>query len=85
MKEQAGVRFKQLTRMKNPDRYTYYEHGSKNNSGGVADKSHGKIVTIINTASQISRVTILDNYLSKVPQDVKSTDQVLSPATAICT
>ena len=60
VKEQIDLCFEQLVRMKDPDRYTHYEHGSKNHSGGVADKSHGKIVTIVDTTSRISHVGILD-------------------------
>ena len=38
VKEQLDLRFEQFILMRDPDRYTYYEHGSKNHSGGVADK-----------------------------------------------
>ena len=66
VKEQLDLRFEQFIRMRDPDRYTYYEHGSKNHSGGVADKGHGKIVTIVDTAPHVSHVRILDMYLSKI-------------------
>ena len=36
VREQVELRFEQLVRMENPDRYTYYEYGSKNHSGGLA-------------------------------------------------
>ena len=49
VKEQIELCFEQLVRMENPDRYKYYEYGSKNHSGGVSDKSQGKIVTILDT------------------------------------
>ena len=69
VKEQVELRFEQLVRMENPDRYTYYEYGSKNHSGGVGDKSYGKVVTVVDTvsASQISHVRILDEYFQPLP------------------
>ena len=75
VKEQVDLCFGQLIRMIEPDRYTYYEHGSKNHSGGVSDKSHGKIVTIIDTPPHVSHVQILDAYLSRVPPEVQPTDR----------
>ena len=74
IKEQAELRFEQVRRR--AEGYTYYEHGSKNHSGGVDDKSNGKVVTIVDTPnSKISHVGILDLYLSKIPPNTKPTDQ----------
>lgn len=73
IKEQTDLRFEQIRRK--ADGYTYYEHGSNNHSGGVDDKSNGKVVTIVDTPdSKISHVRILDIYLSKVPPNIKPTD-----------
>ena len=61
--------------MRDPDRYTYYEYGSNSHSGGVADKSHGNIVNIVETAPHVSHVEILDVYLPKIPPEMKPSDQ----------
>ena len=74
VKEQTDLCFGQLVKMQDPHRYTYYEHGSKNHSGGVSDKSRGKIVTVVDTPPHVSHVHILDKYLSKVPPETKLTD-----------
>ena len=61
--------------MQDPDRYTYYEHGSKNHSGGISDNSKGKIVTAIDTPRHVLHVQILDTYLSRVPEEIQPTDR----------
>ena len=63
--EHETLHFSQMVRNKNPDRYTYYEFGSKNYTGGITDKSNGKSVTIIDTGGPRSHVAILDLYFEK--------------------
>ena len=79
--EHQTLRFSQLVRLYNPDRYTYYEFGSKNHPGGVNDKSQGKCVTIVHTGNCKSHVALLDLYLNKVPKANIETDSpfYLSP------
>ena len=69
VQEHEQLKFGQIIRNTNPDRYTYYEHGSKNHSGGVNDDTDGKIVSIIASSHPHSLVALLDLYFSKVPQD----------------
>lgn len=72
IKEQTDLTFDQIRRR--ADGYTYYEYGSKNHSGGVDDKSSGKVVTIVDTPNTMtSHVQILDLYLSKIPPNLKPT------------
>ena len=40
--------------------YMYVEFGSKNHSGGIADRSEGKIVSIVGTGSSFCYISILD-------------------------
>ena len=61
--------------MRDPDRYIYYEHGSKNHSWEVSGKSHGKIVTVVDTLPHVSHIQILDAYLSRVPPEIQPTDR----------
>ena len=61
------MRFSQIPRTTNPDQYTYTEFGSKNHSGGIADHSEGKTVSIVATGTPNCHVRIMDFYLSKVP------------------
>ena len=62
------MRFPQIVRSWNPDRYTYLEFGSKNHHGGVNDSLHGETVTIVDNSSPYSHVAILDVYLTKAPR-----------------
>ena len=61
----------QLVRASNPDRYSYVEHGSKNNTGVFGDVRENKVVTVYQSknSSYKDHVGILDLYLSKVPQE----------------
>ena len=79
--EHQTLRFSQIVRFSNPDRYTYFEFGSKNHHGGVNDSSHGKTVTIVDNGSPYSHVALLDLYLSKVPRAEIDNDNLfyLSP------
>ena len=67
VQEQATLRFSQLLRFTNPDRYVYYEHGSKNHSGGLNDPSEGKVVPIAAIQTPRCHVAVLDFYFSKLP------------------
>ena len=66
--EHQTLRFSQIVHYNNPDRYTYFEFGSKNHHGGVNDTSQGKAVTIVDNGSSYSHVALLDLYLAKVPR-----------------
>ena len=60
-----------------PDSYTYYEHGSKNRSGGLDqlhedNKSVGCVV--VPEKRPICLVYLLDKYLSKLPEYAFSND-----------
>jgi hypothetical protein len=68
MQEHQTLRFSQIVRSRDPDRYTYLEFGSKNHPGGVNDSSNGKTVSIVDNGSPYSHVALLDLYLSKVPR-----------------
>ena len=68
VQEHEQLKFGQIVRNSNPDRYTYYEHGSKNYSGGVNDDTDGNIVTILASSHPHSHVRLLDLYFFKVPQ-----------------
>ena len=39
VEEHFSLRFGQLVRKTAPVHYTYYEHGSKNHQGGIADNT----------------------------------------------
>ena len=54
VQEHDQLKFGQIVWDRNPDCYTYYEHGSKNHSGGVNDDTDGKIVTILATTHPYS-------------------------------
>ena len=68
--EHQNLRFSQIVRIStSPSRYTYMEFGSKNHSGGVGDRSEGKVVSIVGTDSPFRHVSILEKYLEKIPRD----------------
>lgn len=66
--EHATLRFSQICRFTNPDRYMYYKYGSKTQPGGIADPTAGKLFPF-QPCTNTSRchVAILDFYFSKVP------------------
>ena len=68
VQEHEQLKFGQIVRDRNPDRYTYYEHGSKNHNGGVNNDTDGKSVTILASTHPHSHVVLLDLYFSKIPQ-----------------
>ena len=72
IQEQYHLRFTQLIRRTNPDRYTYVEHGSKNNSGGVEDYALDvkNVTSVAVPDSNSCHVKLLDLYLSHVPKVV---------------
>lgn len=76
VQEHYKLKFSQLVRgtHKNIDHYTYYEHGSKNLSGGINDYSDGKAVTIVDSGLPRSHVFLLNLYMSKVPKSMKAPD-----------
>ena len=57
-------------------RYTYTEHGSKNQSGGLKQlRLENKVVhQYESTDIQRCHVLLLDKYISKMPQDAKKKD-----------
>ena len=67
VEEHFSLRFGQLVRRSAPVRYTYFEHGSKNHQGGVADSTDGKVVTVVQEQGGHSHVTFLNFYMSKLP------------------
>lgn len=67
--EHQNLRLSQIHRSASPAKYTYIELGSKNHNGGVADRSEGKVVSIVTTNSPFCHVSILDKYFEKIPQD----------------
>ena len=67
--EHQNLRFSQIYRSTSPTKYTYVEFGSKNRNGGVADCSEGKVVSIVSTNTPFCHVSILDNYMEKLPLD----------------
>ena len=76
--EHYNLRFSQLVRKKDPDRYIYIEHGSKNRNGGVEDyKMESKCVTIVASEGGGNRdhVFILDTYLSKIPPEMVANNE----------
>ena len=75
VQEHHTLRFSQIVRGYQPNKYTYYEHGSKNHQGGVLDTSDGKVVTIVHRPNQSRcHVALLDFYLSKVPPECIAND-----------
>ena len=71
--EHYNLRFSQIVRKSDPDRYLYIEHGSKNRNGGIKDyKLESKCVTIVatNEGGNRNHIFILDTYLSKVPVEM---------------
>ena len=66
--EHATLNVAQIVRETDPDRYIYYEFGSKNHPGGVNDATYGKTVTIVDTGGPHSHVALLDLYFSKRPK-----------------
>ena len=48
--EHQNLRFSQIAHT-SPTKYTYLEFGSKNHSGGVSNRSKGKVVSIVGTNS----------------------------------
>ena len=77
--EHYKIVFSQLLRGSNPDRYTYLEFGSKNHTGGIADNSASKVVTIVATTSPRCPVKLLDLYHTKVPNVAKDSSFYLTP------
>ena len=75
--EQRNLKPSQFSRLKNPDRYVYTEHGSKNRNGGFFQLHvDNKIVEIHENkdAGEQCLVYLLDLYLSKIPQRAKDKD-----------
>ena len=71
--EHYNLRFSQIVRKSDPDKYLYVEHGLKNRNGGIEDyKLESKCVTIvaINEGGNRDHVFILDTYHSKVPVEM---------------
>ena len=69
------MRFGQLVRQAAPVRYTYFEHGSKNHQGGIADNTDGKVVIVVHQQEGRSHISLLDFYLSKVPPSCVAADK----------
>ena len=75
--EQRNLKPSQFSRLKNPDRYVYTEHGSKNRNGGFFQLYvDNKIVEIHENkdAGERCLVYLLDLYLSKILQRAKDRD-----------
>ena len=72
--EHATLRFSQIRCFTNPDRYVYYEYGSKNDPGGITDPTEGKIVLILATNTSRCHVAILDFYFSTPPPVASKSD-----------
>ena len=76
--EHRRLKLSQLQRMSNPDRYIYTEHGSKNHSGCLSERTiSNKTVPILSTYSKVGQrchVYLLDYYISKMPQKAKDMD-----------
>ena len=72
--KQYNLGFNELIRSDDGNQYTCVEHRSKNHSEGLVDDTNNKIVAIhhIEAASECDYVTILDLYLSYIPQDLPS-------------
>lgn len=62
VEEHFPLRFGQLVRQSARVRYSYFEHGSKNHQGGVADNTDGKVVTVVHQQEGRSDVLFLDFY-----------------------
>ena len=79
--EHQNLRFSQIVRSTSAAKYTYVEFGSKNHSGGVNDRSEGKVVSILGTDSRYCHVALLDKYLEKIPHEEVNFDSkfYLSP------
>ena len=75
VQEHQNLKFSQLVRGYNPDKYTYYEHGSKNRQGGISDITDGKVVTIVRNQNRSHcHVALLALYMSKVPAECIAND-----------
>ena len=73
VQEHEHLTFGQLVRYRDPDRYIYYEHGSKNYNGRVSDDSDGKIVTILVSIPILIHMSLYYIF-SKVPQHIIKPD-----------
>ena len=68
--EQRKFRPSQFKCFKDPDRYVYTEHGSKNTSGGLAQlREENKSVPCYSVPDKVPQclVVLLDLYLNKLP------------------
>ena len=76
-KEQRKLKPSQFTRLHNPERYEYTEHGSKNRNGGFYQlQVENKGVSIFknDAAGERCLVFLLDLYLQKLPQSAIKSD-----------
>ena len=75
--EQRELKLSQFVRFDNPERYVYYEHGSKNRNGGFYQLNvENKSVDIHKNPDDPKRclVALLDLYFTKVPKAAKDKD-----------
>ena len=75
--EHRALKLTQLKRMTNPDRYIYYENVSKNHNGSFKQLHvKSKVVPLFACPEAGDRcpVRILDEYISKLPQDAIAHD-----------
>lgn len=75
--EQRSLKLSQFTRLHNPERYIYTEHGSKNRNGGFYQLHvENKVVPIFKNPEAGSRclVSLLDLYIEKLPPIAKTQD-----------
>ena len=69
--EQRHLKLSQFTRLHNPERYIYTEHGSKNRNGGFYQLHiENKVVPIFKNQEAGCRclVSLLDLYIDKLPR-----------------
>ena len=75
--EQRNLKLSQFTRLHNPERYIYTEHGSKNRNGGFYQLHvENKVVPIFKHPEAGCRclVSLLDLYIEKLPPIAKTQD-----------
>ena len=75
--EHRSLKLSQLRRLNNPDRYVYHENVSKNRNGSFKQLHvPSKVVPVYasDEAGEHCPVTILDNYLSKLPKEAIDKD-----------
>ena len=75
--EHRALKLSQFKRMTDPDRYTYYENVSKNHNGSFKNLHvKHKVVPLYACPEAGDRcpVRILDEYISKLPQDALAKD-----------